>query len=333
MSIYIITFLALVALAGCGSTDSGTPEITNDSIDNAKADDSESIEGSPSSQSSLTSVDLSPRPPIIGKVQSYDIVLNYEKGSWNILGLDTTRNSLIAFSLATDPISGVLTSLIEMARTPNSENETLQITVGSVRWPSIVYAGRILTTKPLYEDFSEQYGRDFDVQLIKLPVSWFPAKTKDEDYSKLLEAIEVQVLFDESDDGHPTILDIFPKTSFEDEGWKISGKFGVGIGGFLKQSGVEMNSNSRIGVSFDYTPLIAKVVADGIGNQSTWRIKEVKDRPPIGQIDYYCTVLVPRKIREASAKLNLKMWFKESENQYLQIPTQSLMIDFGRKKS
>lgn len=329
MSIYIISSLALTALVGCGSSDSGTPKITNDVNDEARADDSESTKGSPNSQSSLARVDLSPRPPVIGKVQSYDIVLNYEKGSWNILGLDTT-NTLSVIRLAT---SGVLAGLIEMASTPNSENETLQITVGSVRWPSIIYAGRILTTKSLYEDFSEQYGRDFDVQLIKLPVSWFPAKTKDEDYSKLLEAIEVQVLFDESEDGHPTILDVFPKTSFEDEGWKISGKFGVGIGGFLKQSGVEMNSNSSIGVSFDYTPLIAKVVADGIGNQSTWRIKEVKDRPPIGQIDYYCTVLVPRKIREASAKLNLKLWFKESENQYIQIPAQNLTIDFGRKKN
>ncbi len=281
-------------------------------------------------------VDLAPMPPKIGKTESHEVFLSFTGNSWQVWMHEHGQDAAAGISAVAGPIgpvvavSPVIGEWMFSKAVEKDGSKDKSVNVGTARWPSVVYAGRILTTESLYQDFENQHGADFDLQLVKLPVSWFPARSEGEDFSELLESIEVTISFDDSSLEHPIVQDVFPKTSFEEEGWKVNGNIGVGIGGFVKEQVVEAKADASLGYSFEYTPLVAKVISEGIGNQATWRIREVKDRQPIGQIDYYCIVLVPKEVRRAVATISLTLGFDDGDQKLVTLPSSEITVDFGR---
>jgi hypothetical protein len=203
--------------------------------------------------------------------------------------------------------------------------------VGTVSFSSVLFPGRILSTKPLYEDFVRQYGGQYDIHLLKCNVSFFPAKTGSENFESLLKSIEVEIAFPQFEGVSPTVIDVFPKVSFEERGWMVEGQVGVGIGGFipLEATGVGVRPRADIGVSFQYKPLVAKIISEGSGNRAKWRLQEVKGVRPIGDVTYYCTLLVPKGMKACQAELMIRLWFNNERQPHVEIPRQPVLVDFG----
>jgi hypothetical protein len=205
-----------------------------------------------------------------------------------------------------------------------------QLMVGKIRFASVLYGGRILTTSS-FEDFKTQWGDHFDLQLIKIPIACMFEENEGVDFSMLLNALEIELSFDDDDNGNSVqIINRFPENTFEASGHAVNGSFGVGVGGFVPLgTAAKASVDAKIGYKFNYTPLIAKVTSYGLGTTAGWKLKRVGDDRPFGQQDYYCTVLVPHEMRKTTASLNITFWLDEKDNRKVTRGPYSFDVDFG----
>lgn len=269
------------------------------------------------------------KTPTTSKIVKNEITLELKDDSWGFWvkqkGLALAESSI---KQSYNPLHGLVDPLKwvgwNWSITPEDKYEAKSI--GTLSYPSLLRSGRILTTSAIYEDFQNQWGAEFDLQLIKIPVSWFPSRGINNENQKLLEAIEVELEFGEGVE----VQSVFPNTSYAELNWKVEGRFGVGISGFFPLgSGVNGKTDASVGYTFNYQPLVAKVISEGAANHAKWQINSVNDERPLGQITYFCTVLIPKNLKSAKGELNVNLIFNKGKKQIIPLSKMVITVDFG----
>lgn len=226
--------------------------------------------------------------------------------------------------------------LLEGGLTIDEALEGRLLQVATLSYAPVLYGGRILTTQKLSEDFKQQYP-DNDIQLIKIPVSYFPespTETRNGAWNKLLKGSDVTIEFFANGDKNGTpiqIVDHFPNTTFSDIGVTFDAHIGVGANGkFTAKERASATFDAKIGYQFTYKPLKAAIISEGIANRARWKLREVKDSFPIGEKDYFVTVMIPRKLASAKAELTITLFLDGyKEQSFGPFP---ITVEFGESR-
>jgi hypothetical protein len=273
---------------------------------------------------------ITPTRPRQGKTQTEPLILTTTERKHVITHVDKALGLLALNPL----VPGITLPLLFWKKTFDYFNDDSkvekQFMVGKIRFASVLYGGRILTTAT-FQDFKKQWGDHFDLQLIKIPIACTFEEAEGVDFGKLLNALEIELSFDDDDNGNSVqIINRFPENTFEASGHAVNGSFGVGVGGFVPLgTAAKASVDAKIGYKFNYTPLIAKVTSYGLGTTAGWKLKRVGDDRPFGQQDYYCTVLVPHEMRKTTASLKITFWLDEKDNSKVTRGPYSFEVDFG----